>query len=1324
MKSALLSEWITGLTFCISHQPFASLQKRMPIGDHKGRQSAYNWAALYRKRFAMLRYRRSLQDPRLGARSREILVQGVGAIHTDYAGLVPTAALDVMTKDQLADVALRDAGSKNRLLGFNSFFHKMRKAATKRVLIILQVLLLCSTAHGVSAQTVILTEDFGSGAINPGPELAAGITTLCYENLTGICDRYIGGDPNVVDDGEYTIANDPSVAFPGAFRSMPDHTGNTDGRMMVINAELQPDVMYSRSVTAPLIGNNRTITISAYLANINTVGTADYCGTTPGGYILPNVTFQVLDSSGTVLGAVDSGDIAIENSNVDIWKLNSGTILIPDGQTNFTTRIINNAPGGCGNDLAIDDVSAVVEVVPPPSPAFPSGPGLSASACNVTTPTGNAFADIGMRWDNNGNINGSIDRTDLFSAIGSQSVSGLTAVNNLNDLNIDRNSVPASFSASSYVAYNFTTQAYTNTVELYGIGVAGYAATQPWHNQASGVYKFAIQVDDDPAFASPQTLLADTQMSNGDMPGAAAGVFVADFGTAIYNFGHYDASGTVVTLAPSTTYYVRVYPFDDTASGKDDQQPYADIVLWDDFMLKAVSCTVTQIDAADDDFSANPIEGSIGGTVGNAFANDTFNNNPIDPALIDTAVVTAATPAAPGALVPYLTTLGASEGQVIVPAGTPEGTYTITYQICETANTANCKSANITVVVQRGGAISGLLYEDLDGSGAYNGSEPTLPAGIIVTLYNDNGSPSNFADDTLVGTTGTLADGTYGFDPLSAGTYRIALDSADPAIPAGLVVSTAAPLISVAVAVGATTTGQDFGFILGQADLSVTKQARSAVDASPITAALAGAAVDFVITITNDGPAATTGVVVQDKLLSGFAYVQDDAASSGTTYDPGTGLWVVGSLAPGASQVLTIRVTMLATGVHTNTAEVIASALADPDSDPDVGAATDDLSDGIADDDEATVTIALSPSGQVLSGRVFLDNGAGGATAHDNILSGTEIGTDKAVVTLLDASGVFLAAPALDAAGQWSLALPQGYTGAVTVVVTATGGLITVSETAQALPARVNADPSDGQFTFTPAAATDYADLDVGLIREARLTKSQEAAIGAGQVVTLRHEYIAGSTGTVSFALTNVTTQSADAFAATLFIDTNCDGTPDAALSGPQLVTVGSQLCVIARVAASSSLGDNAAYAFDVLAETIYTGIAVRETDVNTDRLTSTAGNGYLVLTKTVRNETEGTPEDQSNKGWVGDVLEYRIYVTNPSQEMAMNVVIHDHTPAYTQLAEAVPSPLLLGLSLSCTLAAPAVNNAGYVGALRWDCTGPFAPGETGSVSFKVAIAP
>jgi hypothetical protein len=69
-----------------------------------------------------------------------------------------------------------------------------------------------------------------------------------------------------------------------------------------------------------------------------------------------------------------------------------------------------------------------------------------------------------------------------------------------------------------------------------------------------------------------------------------------------------------------------------------------------------------------------------------------------------------------------------------------------------------------------------------------------------------------------------------------------------------------------------------------------------------------GAAVDHVITITNDGPAATTGVVLQDKLLSALPMCRFDAASGGTTYDPaGTRLWVVGSLQHrSASQVLTV----------------------------------------------------------------------------------------------------------------------------------------------------------------------------------------------------------------------------------------------------------------------------------------------------------------------------------------------------------------------------------------------------------------------------------
>ena len=1383
---------------------------------------------------------------------------------------------------------------------------------------------------------------------------------------------------------------------------------------------------------------------------------------------LPFNTGQTIVIEDSRLGTLSCPPITSDVAPGETFTCTGSTTVSADDAAAGSISTTATAGIGSSGQLFSDRLQSntdatLVTILSTAAPTFPTGPGLSSSACGVTSPTGNAWADIGLRWENSGTMSGSIDRSDIFASVGPQSVSGLTATINDNDLNIDRTTVPGVFSNSAYISYSFTTQPYAGIAEIYGIGIAGYSATQPFHNQKSGTFDYAIQIDDDPAFGSPQLLMADTRMQDGTMPGAAS-VFVSDFGTAIYNFAHYDASGSVVKLDPATTYYMRIYPYNDTASGMDNGQPYTDIVLWDDFMLKAVSCSPTQIDAADDDYSATPVTGNSGGVAGNAYDNDTLNSDAIDTALINTTVLASATPASPGDPVPYLETTGAAEGDVVVPAWTPAGVYTITYEICETANPANCDPAEITVAVQvipatppfvctpqsvfgsprtqlagagspsaispsdiyvfdnvtvdsfgnaidivmqldtvssasdiqfedtlntitarmtpnqnpyltyrlslvqdgtatvanpegtpinqagingvivqqtdidsRGGSddssdvggfvngsptithfntielpgfpspgtaiaqdpakfgsaanwieeinesdfdnyvtfnfdtfqqnlftlgytgssgnsatrgagirlcaiaevsptltaedddysatpvdtgtggtlgnvlgndtlsgdpvnsadvtiteitpaepqtpgdpvpfielagasegvvtvplntpigtytisyelcedalvgncdraqvtvvveevlmgsITGTVYEDANGSVIFDLGEPTLPAGITISLYLDAGTPLNTLDDILIGTTFTLADGTYVFDLLPVGSYRIQIDTAAPQIPAGYTLTTGSLLVNVVVTDGQTTTNQDFGFAPPLADLSITKAALSTVDGTPVTTLQAGTAVDFVITLSNNGPGTPTGVVVQDLLQSGFAYVSDDSAASGTTYNSDTGLWTVGTLSPGSSQVLTVRATMLDTGVHTNIAEVIASSLNDPDSDPTVGAATDDLGDGIADDDEATVNLTLAPSGQVLSGRVFLDNGAGGATAHDGTVSSTETGTNQALVEILDDTGAVLATPEPNASGFWSYALPQGYTRAVTLRVTADNGLLNVSETAQALPALVNADASDGQLTFNPAAATDYLDLDVGLIRQATLTESQEASIGAGQVVTLRHEYLADSTGTVTFAITDITQTPADAFAGTLFADPDCDGVPDTLLVGAQSVSAGTRICLVARVVANSGLGQNAVYVFDLTAQTSYSDITFVETDTNTDRLISSGGLGNLVLTKTVRNETQATPEGQSNQGSVGDVLEYRIYVINPSQALATDVVIHDQTPAYTELAEPVPTPLLLGQGLTCTLSAPAVNAAGYAGALRWDCLGTLVPGEQGSVSFKVAIAP
>ena len=640
---------------------------------------------------------------------------------------------------------------------------------------------------------------------------------------------------------------------------------------------------------------------------------------------------------------------------------------------------------------------------------------------------------------------------------------------------------------------------------------------------------------------------------------------------------------------------------------------------------------------------------------------------------------------------------------------------------------ASCRAPGpfVSTIFQEG-AISGALYQDANDSGALDAGETTLPAGITVTLYNDNGTPADPADDTLAFTTETAADGSYIFDTIdSTLTYRIEVDETDSEIPAGLTLTTANPLTGVTVTTGTETTDQDFGFATAPAaaDLSLTKAALRAADGQPAADATTGEALDFVLTVTNDGPGSATGVQVRDLIPDGFSYVSDDASAQGDSYDTGTGIWTLGDVPSGSSHVLTIRVTMGDSGEHTNTAEIVANSLPDPDSDPAVGALVDDLADGLADDDEASVTVTYIGTGATVSGVVFLDNGAG-ATAYDGLQAGAETATDRAVIEVFDSAGTLLGSPAVAADGSWTLTLADGYADAVTISVRADDGLRAVSETTVALPDLVNTNPRDGAFTFTPVAGTSYGELNFGLIVEARLNKEQQAAIRPGQVVSLRHEYLADATGTVSFSIDAESSATPAAFSTGLFLDTGCDGSAETPLTDPVAVEADTLLCLIARVSASAAASPPASYSFDLVADTTYGTSGLREENRNTDRVTVDSAQGALKLAKTVRNVTQGSAEGVANGASAGDVLEYRIYVRNVGTLPSADIIIYDKTPPYTVLAGAVPSPVTLGDDVTCVSTTAGSENAGYAGNLRWDCTGLYQPGTDAFVTFQVSIAP
>ncbi|QDW22505.1 T9SS type B sorting domain-containing protein [Flavobacterium sp. KBS0721] len=93
---------------------------------------------------------------------------------------------------------------------------------------------------------------------------------------------------------------------------------------------------------------------------------------------------------------------------------------------------------------------------------------------------------------------------------------------------------------------------------------------------------------------------------------------------------------------------------------------------------------------ANDD-NAGPINGTTGATnVINVYNNDSLNASAIIPTDVTLTIVT---PDPKGAL-----TLNPN-GSVDVAAGTPGGTYTMTYQICENADAGNCDTAIVTVIV-------------------------------------------------------------------------------------------------------------------------------------------------------------------------------------------------------------------------------------------------------------------------------------------------------------------------------------------------------------------------------------------------------------------------------------------------------------------------------------------------------------------------------------------------------------------------------------------------------------------------------------------------
>jgi len=120
-------------------------------------------------------------------------------------------------------------------------------------------------------------------------------------------------------------------------------------------------------------------------------------------------------------------------------------------------------------------------------------------------------------------------------------------------------------------------------------------------------------------------------------------------------------------------------------------------------------------------------------------------------------------------------------------------------------------------------------------------------------------------------------------------------------------------------------------------DIEITMTAT----ASPVT--IPGP-ITFVVTATNIGPNAATGVEVTD-IFSGASFIPTSIIATGSTIFM-SNTWSIGSLSPGASETLTLAGPASVAGTVTNTATV--TALNQLDSDASNDSATEDVTVEVA----------------------------------------------------------------------------------------------------------------------------------------------------------------------------------------------------------------------------------------------------------------------------------------------------------------------------------------------------------------------------------------
>ncbi len=190
------------------------------------------------------------------------------------------------------------------------------------------------------------TIHFGSGNVR---DPNSGVLTN-YQRVYGYCPT----------DGHFAFASFTSECFHDDWHTIKaDHTpGDNNGNMLLVNAAPYGGVFLDMAITG--LKSNTMYELGLWVMNL--CRPSDKCPSV----LLPSLNIRLVTPEGKTVASIVTKDLP--RVKEPAWGQHLAYFTTPASITTLRLIMADNAPGGCGNDFALDDITfrECVKVIPQP----------------------------------------------------------------------------------------------------------------------------------------------------------------------------------------------------------------------------------------------------------------------------------------------------------------------------------------------------------------------------------------------------------------------------------------------------------------------------------------------------------------------------------------------------------------------------------------------------------------------------------------------------------------------------------------------------------------------------------------------------------------------------------------------------------------------------------------------------------------------------------------------------------------------------------------------------------------------------------------------